>query len=156
MEWLLAGLESTSIAQYLRVSRWGYAAINASHVFGVALLIGAILPLNLRLLGLWSSVPIRALATVLVPVAATGLVVAVTAGVLLFSVRALEYSSIGFLQMKLVLVLFGLLSAGSLSRAHGFSLEGVPKARCIGHALVSMSCWLGALICGRLIAFADG
>ena len=156
MEAVLSGLENTAVAEFLRVSRWGYAGINALHIFGIALLVGAVVPLNLRLLGLWSGVPHKALASVLAPVAVTGLALAVTAGVLLFSVRAQEYSRIGFLQTKLVLVALGTLSAIALWRAHGVSLEGATKARLIGHALVSMVCWLGALISGRLIAFADG
>jgi len=53
----LAALEGTALAQALRVSRWGCAAVNAGHVLGVALLVGAIVPLNLRLLGLWRGVP---------------------------------------------------------------------------------------------------
>ena len=32
------------------MSRWGYAALNATHVFAVALLVGSILPLDARLL----------------------------------------------------------------------------------------------------------
>jgi hypothetical protein len=58
------------------------------HVFGMALLVGAILPLDLRLLGCWPGVSRSALIRVLAPVAATGLVIAVAAGILLFSVRA--------------------------------------------------------------------
>ena len=44
MEALLAGLEATTVAQTLRTSRWLYAATNAAHIFGIALLVGAIVP----------------------------------------------------------------------------------------------------------------
>ena len=53
MEAFFAALETTAPAQYLRVSRWGYAAVSGAHILGIALLVGAILPLNLRLLGFW-------------------------------------------------------------------------------------------------------
>lgn len=155
MEALLGALESTGIAQSLRVSRWGYAGVNAAHILGIALLIGAILPLDLRLLGCWRSVPRRDMVRVLVPVAAAGLALAVTAGVLLFSVRAREYAGIGFFQAKMALVATGALFALSLHRTHGFLLEGASETRLRLHALVSIGCWLGALVCGRLIAFAD-
>ena len=149
-------MESTAIAEYLRVSRWGYAAVNAAHILGIALLVGAIMPLNLHILGLWRGVvPREMLARVLVPVAATGLALAVAAGTLLFSVRALEYSEVVFLQIKIVLVTAGTLSALLLHRAHGLSLHDATKGRLIPHALLSMACWLGALVCGRLIAFVD-
>ena len=80
MEALLAGLEATTVAQTLRTSRWLYAATNTAHIFGIALLVGAIVPLDLRLLGWWPDVPRQKLVRVLVPVAATGLALAVVAG----------------------------------------------------------------------------
>ncbi len=142
------------MAQALRASRWGYAAVNAAHILGIALLIGAIVPLDLRFLGLWRTVPRAALTRVLVPVAAGGLALAILAGLLLFSVRAREYAGIGFLQAKLALVSVGLVSALALHRAHGRLLENSSDARLAGHAVVSLLCWIGALACGRLIAFA--
>lgn len=154
MEAFLAALEGTALAGALRFSRWGYAAVNAAHVLGIALLVGAILPLDLRLLGAWPSVRRHALVRVLVPVAATGLALAVAAGVLLFSVRASEYAYVGFLQAKLVLVVIGAGSALAVHRAHGFLLAGAGELRLAIHAVISMTCWLGALACGRLIAFA--
>lgn len=154
MEAFFAALEVTAPAQYLRASRWGYAAISGTHILGIALLVGAILPLNLRLLGLWPSIPRANLLRVLVPIAAAGLALAVLTGSLLFSVRAQEYAAVGYLQVKLVLVLVGLLSALMIHRAYGLTLEGASQARLRFHALLSLGCWLGALACGRLIAFA--
>jgi hypothetical protein len=92
----LAALEGLTIAQTLRVSRWGYVAVNAAHILGIALLVGAIVPLHLRFLGMWRSVSRQVLIRVLVPIAATGLGLAVVAGILLFSVRAGEYANVGF------------------------------------------------------------
>ena len=155
MDPFLAAIEGMGIAQTLRVSRWGYAVTNAAHVLGIALLIGAIIPLQLRFLGLWPSIPRELLVRVLSPVAATGLALAVIAGLLLFSVRAREYADIGFLQAKLVFVGLGTLSAVALHLAYGFWLESARDGRLVGHAIVSMSCWIGALVCGRLIAFAS-
>lgn len=153
MEALLAGLEATPVAAGLRVSRWGYAAVNAGHVLGIALLVGAIVPLDLRLLGAWRSVPHPVLARVLVPAAATGLTLAVVTGLLLFSVRATDYAALPVLQAKLALVAVGAASAIALHRRHGLELRQAPAGRMAGHALLSLCCWLGALACGRLIAF---
>ena len=154
MEALLAALEGTALAGWLREARWGYALVNALHILGIGLLVGAILPLNLRLLGLWRGVPLAALVRVLVPAAATGLGLAVATGLMLFSVRAGEYAGIGFLQAKLVLAAAGAASAIWLHRAHGFLLEDAGPGRLRAHAAASIVCWLGALLCGRLIAFA--
>ena len=155
MEAFLAALEASEPARALRFSRWGYAWVNAAHILGIALLVGAIVPLDLRLLGLWRGVPRAALVRVLSPVAATGLALAVLSGALLFATRATEYAAIGFLQMKLSLAAIGLVSALWLHAAHGATLEGAGRGRLAAHAAVSAFCWLGALICGRMIAFAD-
>ena len=70
MDAVLAALEGSAIAQTLRVSRWGYAAVNATHILGIALLVGATVPLSLRFLGLWRGVSRAGLVRVLAPVAA--------------------------------------------------------------------------------------
>lgn len=154
MEALLAALEASGPAQYLRASRWGYAAVSGIHILGIALLVGAVVPLNLRLLGLWSAVPREQLSRVLVPAATFGLVLAAPTGLLLFSVKAEDYSAICFLQAKLALILAGILSVTAHLR-YGLALEGAEPARVRLHALVSLACWLGALALGRLIGFAD-
>jgi len=154
LEAFLAALEATTVAHTLRASRWLYAAVNAGHITGIALLVGAIVPLDLRLLGCWRQVPREPLTRVLVPMAATGLALAVVTGGLMFAVRAREYAGIGFLQLKLVLVATGTIGALTLHRAHGAWLDGASDARLAGHAALSIVCWPTALLCGRLIAFA--
>ena len=150
----MAALEATTVAQTLQASRWLYAAVSAGHITGIALLVGAIVPLDLRLLGCWPQVPRAALARVLVPVAATGLALAAITGGLMFAVRAREYAGIGFLQLKLLLVATGTIAALALHRAHGAWLDGASDARLAAHATLSILCWPTALLCGRLIAFA--
>ncbi len=154
MEALFAALEGTTLAQSLRSSRWLYAGVNAAHIFAIALLVGSVVPLNLRLLGVWRGISREAVVRVLAPVAAAGLVLALLTGPLLFAVRAREYSDIGFLQFKLIFIAVGVLSTLALCRAHGFLLKDAPRARLAGHAILSTVCWSGALVCGRLIAFA--
>jgi len=61
-----------------------------------------------------------------------------------------------FFQIKLLLVLAGTSSAVSLHWSFGMILEGINKRRRISHLVISLLCWPGALIFGRLIAFADG
>ena len=150
---MLAALEASAVAQHLLSARWEYAAANTAHVLGIALLVGAILPLDLRLLGVWRSVPHQDLARVLVPVAASGLALAATAGILLFATRAGEYADLGLFQVKLALVAAGTLAALTLHVRAGWWLVGAGDRRLAGHAAVSLACWLGALVCGRLVAF---
>lgn len=153
MDGLLAGLEATAIAEHLRAARWSYAAVNAAHLLGIAMLVGAILPLELRLLGLWRDIGVEALARVLVPVAATGLAIAIAAGLLLFSVRAREYAALGVFQLKIALVATGVSIALVAQVARGRRLDRGDRGAMAGIATASLVCWLGALACGRLIAF---
>ncbi len=153
MEALLGALEQSSLALYLRNARWGYALVNASHILGIALLIGSIVPLNLRLLGVWRSVAQRDLVRVFAPMAAFGLVLAACTGIALFSVRANEYAALPVLWIKLLLIATGAISAVSASIRFGVWLDKGEVRK--GVALVSLGCWLGALLAGRLIAFFD-
>jgi hypothetical protein len=36
---------------------------------------------------------------------------------------------------------------------HGPQFEHASRRQMVAHGLISMTCWLGALACGRLIAF---
>ena len=96
LEGWAATLEATELAAALRNSVWSYPLVNASHIFGVALLVGSIVPLDLRLLGAWRSVPLAPLWTVLSRIAGIGLVMAIIFGVLLFITRATEYVASNF------------------------------------------------------------
>lgn len=153
MEAFLSGLAASDLAGALRVSRWSYAAVNAAHILGIALLIGAILPLDLRLMGLWRGVAQEGLVRVLVPVAAFGLLLATTTGPLLFSVRAPDYAGLIVFRVKLALIATGAVSALALHLSHGFLLKSAGRGRLAAAGALSMSCWLGALVAGRLIAF---
>lgn len=153
MEGLLAALEATALAQHLRAARWSYAAANTAHLLGIAMLVGAILPLELRLLGLWRNVAVDPLARVLVPMAASGLALAICAGLLLFSVRAREYAALGVFQLKLLLVAGGASIAIVAQAARGWQLDRGDRGAMAVIAATSLACWLGALACGRLIAF---
>ena len=159
MEWL-AAIQELPFAAALRSGRWSYAAVNASHIVGIALLFGAIVPLDLRLTGLWRSIPIRTLARVLVPVAAAGLVLAMVAGLLMFSIRAVQYAGTTVFQIKLVLILCGVANALLLRRALEWEAAqdavGVaPPLRLRLAGCSSIALWLAVIACGRAIAFVD-
>ncbi len=62
LEWLAA----TPLSSGLRRSALVYMAVNGAHILSIGLLIGAILPLDLRLMGLFGSVPLAVIRPVLV------------------------------------------------------------------------------------------
>src|SRR5215475_7864716 len=94
----------------VRDSTWVFPAIEAVHIVALALLFGAILLLNLRLLGLtMTSKPVARLARDLAPWVLCSLIIILASGVLLFASEALKaYASVPF-QVKM-LFLFAAIS----------------------------------------------
>ena len=158
-EWLTA-VEQWPLAVELRNSRWSYALVNAGHIVGIALLFGAIVPLDLRLMDFWRTVPLRALARILVPVAAFGLGLAIAAGLLLFSIRAVEYAALPLFWIKMALVACGIGNALLLRYAAQWErgldgVSGAPPRRLRIAGGVSIVLWLAVIVCGRMLAFVE-
>jgi hypothetical protein len=157
-EWT-AALEATELAIALRNSVWSYPLINAAHIFGVALLIGSVVPLDLRLLGLWGSVPLAPLWAVLTRTAGIGLIVAIIFGTLLFITRATEYAASNLFIAKMILVLFGTANTLGVRIPTQAQVSQIasdqwkPSTRLQVTAGISLATWLSALTLGRLIGY---
>ncbi len=140
------------VALLLQESPWLYAGANTIHVLGIALLVGAITVLDLRMLGAWRSIPIAAIARPAVTVGATGLTLALASGALLFIVQAGEYLANPLFAVKFAAILLGLLNVAVLRFAGDWTGEHRRRWRwCAG--LVSLLAWLTALTAGRMIAY---
>jgi hypothetical protein len=149
----LAALEGWPVAEALRVSRWTYPFVNVGHIVGLALLFGAILPLDLRLLGLWRMADADELERVLTPVSAFGLAMTLTTGFLLFSVRATEYAAMPLFWVKMMIVAAGVANAiAALVRRARRSRGRIGNAAL---AVVSIGCWAAAIIAGRLLGYVE-
>jgi hypothetical protein len=159
VEWLTALQELAPVAA-LRSARWTYAAVNAAHITGIAILFGSIVPLDLRLMGCFRQVPIRTLARVLVPVAAAGLTLAIMAGLLLFSIRAVQYAGTTLFQIKMALVACGIANAVLLRKAAAWEVArgdtaSMPPPWLRVAGVLSIALWLSVIFCGRFVAFVD-
>ncbi len=150
---LLAAIQGSEISQAIRFSQGRYALVNTVHILGVALLVGAILPMDLRLLGAWRRLSRCDLARLLLPFAFSGLVLAMMAGALLFSVRAKDYGVHPLFQVKMLIVLTGAAAALVAHARAGLWLERMTPAQERLHGGLSVLCWVGALVCGRMIAY---
>lgn len=154
MEDLLAAIQGSWLSQAIRYSQWRYAWVNTAHIMGIALLVGSILPMDLRLLGVWRRrLPHAELARTLLPVAACGLALAVSAGIGLFVVRAKEYGVHPLFQLKIPIVLIGTTAALVFHARAGLRLERATPAQARLHGALSLGCWVGALVLGRMIAY---
>ncbi|MGZ8311052.1 MAG: DUF6644 family protein [Allosphingosinicella sp.] len=141
------------MARLLQESGWLYAGVNTLHVLGIALLVGAIVVLDLRLLRVWRGVPLPTLAGPAVTVASAGLCVAIPSGAALLTVQATEYVANPFLYGKFAAILVGLLNVAALRLAGREWTEERFARRQVAGGLVSLVSWLAALTAGRLIAY---
>ncbi len=159
MDELLLALEGSLLAEFLRAWRWAYPLASLGHVMGIALLFGAILPLDLRLLGLWRMVPVALLARVLVPVAGTGLALALLTGPLLFLADPMRYGTLWLFQLKLALIVLACLNivlvhlstAWREGTGSVFRPSGASTGLWLG-GLASLTLWLLVVLCGRMLA----
>jgi hypothetical protein len=151
-------LQNTGIATALRQSFWVYPMVNAGHIVGLALLFGAIVPLDLRLLGVWRTMPLAVMSRILLPVALAGLALAVPTGILLFSVRATEYAATPLLWIKFSLIACAIANALLLrlslawAVAEHSDLAGtMPRLQLAG--ALSIGLWLAVIVVGRMIGY---
>ncbi|WP_338661923.1 DUF2214 domain-containing protein [Pararoseomonas sp. SCSIO 73927] len=152
----LAALSEWSVAAAMRRSEVLYPLVNAAHILGVGLLLGAIAALDLRVLGAFRAVPLALFGPPLVRVAASGVALALGTGFLLFSVRPAEYAANPAFLLKLCLVALGLLNVLALRLGAGWrrALAGGPVGAPVrAAAVLSLLLWTGAVLAGRWIAF---
>ncbi len=157
---LLAWIESSLLGNAIRGSGvWTYGVINLVHILGVATLFGAILVLDLRLLGWRRDVALAGIASVTAPIAAIGFCLAALSGVCLLATNATEYASNPFLLIKFAAIAVALINAILLSRLSGWKAPGtreLEQRERLQLAMlggVSLLCWLTAIAAGRMIGY---
>ncbi|TNC66612.1 hypothetical protein [Rubellimicrobium roseum] len=142
-------LEATALAQHLRASRWAYPLVNAGHVAGLGLLVGAVVPMDLRLLHLVPGPEPAAVVAFLRPFAVAGLVMAGVFGGLLFATAATDYVQNGWFRLKMALLAAALVNAGLHVR---LGAAGTRAGQAI--AAVSLLLWPLVLLAGRMIGYS--
>jgi hypothetical protein len=143
-------------AAFLQEYWVAYLFVNAAHILGVALLLGAILPLDWLLLRSTRGRVLLILGPFLVRVAATGTALAVTTGLWLFSVKPLEYAENPAFLFKATLLVLAICNIALQYRGEHFDAalrSGKPSVRVRTLAATSAILWLSVLIAGRWIGF---
>ena len=138
---------------------WTYALVNLAHIFGISLLFGAIVVLDLRLLGVWSKIPLDLMAKPTTIVAGTGLAAAMISGPALLATKATEYVGNPFLPIKLVAIVLGIVNLIVLHSLPAWKERanpemGAAKRRQLAFAgSASLACWIVVISAARMIAY---
>ena len=156
----LAWLENSMLGHAMRNSGvWTYGVVNLGHILGVATLFGAVLVLDLRLLGLWRTVPLPSIAGPTVPVATAGFVVAALTGVALLATKATEYAGNPFLLIKFPAIAVALANVAVLTSRPAWASMGrreptaSDRRTLAAGGAVSLAAWLIAIGAGRMIGY---
>lgn len=154
---LFTALEQSSFGYTIRSSTLLYPFANVAHVLGAILLVGPIMMLDLRLLGLSRRIPLRLMVQHLLPWAIFGLIVMLVSGFLLFAAEATAYAVNPVFQLKAALIGAGILNAivfELLARRNwrdweNYTVPLFPRLL----ALTSLIIWPLVAASGRLIAY---
>jgi hypothetical protein len=134
----------------LQSSAWAYPALEVVHLSGIALLIGNLVLLELRVFGLGAALPVRELARLSLGLALAGFSLAAASGLLMFASQPAELLANRAFSLKMLLLLAAACNAGWFhGRGSLHKLDGLARVQ----MLLSTLIWLAVLVCGRWIAY---
>jgi len=138
---------------WIRDATWGFAVIETLHIMALAVLLGSMLIVDLRLMGLgMTRQPVAELAGLLIPWFWASFFTMIATGICLFASEAVRLSQSGPFAYKMMFLFVAIAVHLTIHRkaiANGVEGAALGKAA----AWLSMFCWLGIALAGRAIAF---
>ena len=158
----LGALEASGLGQAMRQWLWLYPSVEIVHIVGIALLFGSIAVMDLRLLGVSRSIPVRTLARHVLPWSAGSFLLIIPSGLLMFTAHATEFIDSEVFVIKMLLIMAGGVNAAlfhtiTFRTADVWDTEEMrklgppPSARAAG--AISLLVWISVIACGRLLAY---
>lgn len=153
----MAWLESTALAEWVRTSLVGYPFVLTVHSVGMAIMVGLVWVIDLRLVGRFNRIPYASLSGLL-RLAWFGLAINALSGAAIFTSQAVAYISSPVYLFKMAMVLGGAIIAWkmqpSLTRdAASWDGGAAVPSSVQTLAKVSFAMWLMAIITGRFTAY---
>lgn len=134
----------------LKTHAWAYPALEVVHIAGMALLLGNLVLLELRVFGLGALLPPKELARLSLSVAVFGFLLAAASGLLMFATQPAELlANRAFTWKMLLLMLAGCNAAWFHARGSLARLDSLARVQMVGSTLI----WLAIVACGRWIAY---
>ena len=127
-----------------------YPALEVLHITGIALLLGSLVLLELRVWGFASELAVKPLARLSVSVTVCGFGLVVASGLLMFVANPAE-----MLSNRAFLIKMGLVQLAGLNAAWFHGRNSLVRADALARVqtVLSLGIWLAAIICGRWIAY---
>ncbi len=152
-----AWLDTVGIGPWSRGSVLVYPVANTLHLLGLVMLVGGIGVVDLRVMGLWRTLPIAGVSRALTPVAIAGLVLMMASGVILFAADGAALARSAVFGRKLVIIAIALVNAVAFRLVWRTGIASWPDtapgaARVM--ATASLLLWLAAGASGRWIAYS--
>lgn len=155
---ILQWLEGTPVANWVAGSLWGYPITLATHAVGMAIVVGIIVMIDLRVLGLFKGIPLGTTRKFL-PYMWWGFAINAISGTGLFVADAERFFFSTAYQLKMLFIVIGLLLMWALdARALKPAVAGGGDADLPGFAkpaaVVSIFLWwFSVILSGRLVAY---
>jgi hypothetical protein len=148
-------LAATAFARWIQ-SAWVYPFVESAHILSIALLVGAIAVIDLRLMGLLRHQAVAPLLRSTLPVALAGFAGAVATGTLLFVANAGELLANRAFSVKIALLMLGGLNAAwfhASATREALASGAAPAAGMRIAGALSLLLWAATVVAGRLIAY---
>ena len=153
----LAALEASPLGVWVVESVWLHPIMLCFHALGMAVVVGIVLVLDLRVLGYAKGLSVARFERLL-SIAWAGFAVNAVSGLVIFAGNATRLIGNWTFLLKMALIVLGGLSVWALWRMlkaepEQMGPDGVASVRAKALALASLIFWIGAIVAGRYIAY---
>jgi hypothetical protein len=129
---------------------WAYPALEVLHIVGIALLLGNLVLLEIRVWGAAATLAVPALARLALPLVLAGFGLCAVSGLLMFASQPLD-----LLGNRVFVVKMGLLMVAGSNAAIFHARGGLQRLDRVARlqTVLSLGIWIAVIILGRSIAY---
>ena len=154
----MGAIEGSALGQAMRQWLWLYPSVEIVHICGIALLVGSIAVLDLRLLGFSRKLSVRTLAAHALSWTIGSFLLIVPSGLAMFVAHAGELIASPVFALKVCLIMAAginaaVFHAGVFRGAAQWDVDVMPPAAARAAAALSLLLWISVIACGRLLAY---
>jgi hypothetical protein len=155
---IFVALEASSLGAAIRQSTWLYMAANVGHILSLVVFASGIAVIDLRMAGLLAATAPGQILKVFRRVVAIGLAGLLLTGSLLFTAEASHVITNPVFQLKLGLIVLGLLNIAWFEFFAAPKLRDLPPLKALPPeakiaGIISLGIWFVVAACGRSIAY---